>query len=250
MILVCWKRDGGLPRQIRCCTTSPWRALRPLSWSLAILVAIGSWLCLAGAPAFAARPHVFEKSLGEAGIGSGQLLEPSGVAVNEATGEVYVLDQGNDRVERFSSTGEYKGQFNGSETPAEAFSFGGESLDGGIAIDNSCYFKHESAGACATADPSDGDVYVTDSGNEVVDKFSATGSYLGQITEGESGSSLEALYGVAVDASGTVWVYREYLGDQFNDALANEFQHQWEMPRGPLPGFAVDTKDNLYIRNG
>ena len=67
--------------------------------------------------AFAERGHVLSPThIGEPGSGPGQLKEPSGVAVNEATGDVYVIDAGNDRVEYFSSAGTFEGEFKGPST--------------------------------------------------------------------------------------------------------------------------------------
>ena len=45
--------------------------------------------------------------------------QPGQVAVNEETGDVYVVDRGNGRVEIFSSSGAYVGQFNGTERRRE-----------------------------------------------------------------------------------------------------------------------------------
>jgi DNA-binding beta-propeller fold protein YncE len=161
---------------------------RVLACVLAVIGLLGCW----AAPALALRGHTFEKSFGSAGSGPGQFNHPVGVAVNEATGDVYVLDRGNDRVERFSATGAYLGQFDGSESPTGKFSFrppGSEPIedasygDGAVAVDNSCYVSHLSVSACAGEDPSSGDVYVLDEQHEVIDKFTAEGSYIGQVTE-------------------------------------------------------------------
>ena len=81
--------------------------------TLTVLACLGA-LAFCSAPALAVRGHVFSSSFGSAGSGAGQLSEPAGVAVNEASGDVYVVDKGDDRVERFSSTGAYLGEFNGS----------------------------------------------------------------------------------------------------------------------------------------
>jgi NHL repeat-containing protein len=72
--------------------------------------------------------------------------------------------------------------FEGGGTPAGSF------VPRGIAVDNS-------AGAYK------GDVYVVDTTNHVVDRFSATGVYQAQIVDGLSNP-----VGVAVDASGNVYV--------------------------------------------
>jgi hypothetical protein len=156
---------------------------RAVALTLVVLVATAGILALSVGSAVAARGHVFGGAFGEPctsePCGAGQLKEPSAVAVNEATGQVFVLDQGDERIERFSSTGAYEMQFDGSETPTKAFLFGPFPLTAGIAVDNSCQLKGLSGSACSAADPSNGDVYVTDRENGVVDKFTPEGVYTG-----------------------------------------------------------------------
>lgn len=237
-------------------------------------------LALATAPALAVRGHVFSKSFD--GAGKHALKEPSAVAVSEATGRVYVLDQGNGRVEWFSSAGVFEGEFNGTEIdgkPAGAgneapakFSFGAQAATGGIAVDNTCALKNPaSEKACAT-DASAGDVYVADVGNKVVDKFNPEGKYLGQLKGGRCevpvgcfrqptpipfGTEIpfELLDGVAVDAKGEVWVYDQgLLVSNFSDASPNApVGFRDFLGNGGMfgePGFAVDTEDNLYLDRG
>jgi hypothetical protein len=210
-----------------------------------VFVSLCALTCVAlycGAPAWAARGHVFSGSFGGQGSGDGQLDEPSGVAVNDSTHNVYVVDKGNDRVEELSSTGSYVGQFNGSGTLAgegSAAPTGQLSAPTSIAVDNSTN---------TLTDPSAGDVYVVDTGHQVIDKFSSTGAYIGQLTEGSPGSAFFDLQGVAVDQNGTLWV--DYLGreiDSFSDSVANEFLSVREAQVGGYPGFAVDSEDNLYV---
>jgi hypothetical protein len=84
--------------------------LASLHLAALLTLALAALLALA-APALAARGHVFDPDLtiGEPCTAEpcapGELKEPSAVAVNEATGDVYVVDQGNNRVQRFSSIG-------------------------------------------------------------------------------------------------------------------------------------------------
>ena len=95
------------------------------------LCALVGLLSLSAVPALAARGHVYSATFGEKGAGNGQFEEPSGVAVNEATGDVYVVDRANNRVEFFAPNAttnayEYAGQFNGSgELPNEGKAAGG-----------------------------------------------------------------------------------------------------------------------------
>jgi len=325
---------------------------------ISLLLAIGFW-ALACSNALAFRGHAFGSDFGwgvadgkgelevcttackpgSAGSGEGQFTEPSDVAVNEATGRVYVLDQGNGRIQVFGHDEKFVSQFDGpsatgtgtlesgskkisavatatgaftvgeevsapglpagttivavggetfeaktleadalglsqaataSESASlsahQAFAFGTVALSGGIAVDNSCYIKKLSGAACTTADPSNGDVYVTDPGHRVVDKFNAEGKYLGQLEENCGKASCPAFQftsnntvtpaGIGVDASGTVWVYQEAQHvsgdvDSFTNGDPSIFAsaRQLENLGGFVcPGFAVDSEDDFYAR--
>ena len=79
----------------------------------------------------------------------------------------------------------------GEQTPAGAFKF--DSGPTGVAVDSACFQHKLSGGACAGFDPADGDIYVTDVKNNVVDKFKINGGgyeYVCQFTGyGFSGSA-------------------------------------------------------------
>src|SRR5580704_5242007 len=178
-----------------------------LSVGLCVFVVFALW----GSSASAFRGHVFGKAFAGEGTGPGQLDAPKAVAVNEATGDVYVADTGNDRVEIFTNAGVPAGEINGSgtlpneggiaagngkystETPPAGVSketpTGRFSAPEGIAVDNTCKLHEEkeeeplSASACNALDPSSGDVYILDSGHDVLDKYSSTGGYIGQVSE-------------------------------------------------------------------
>jgi hypothetical protein len=210
-------------------------------------------------PALAANGHVFSSEFGGACTGAGgtcepgqlekPLSDPSGIAVNNATGDLYVIDKGNNRVEEFNPTGtKVIAEFSGKGTAGEL------SEPEAIAIDNS--------GETASEDPSLGDLYVTD--HNVVDKFSATGEFEGQITgtceqAGEVPSpsckafaGFATLDGVAVDPKGQVWVYQQSAEiDAFRDAKANAFLSSRKSAVSlAQPGLAVDSEDNLYVAWG
>ncbi|HEY3759686.1 MAG TPA: hypothetical protein VGL37_07970 [Solirubrobacteraceae bacterium] len=167
---------------------------------------------------------------GQAGSGNGQLSEPFGVAVDEASGDVYVADSANNRVEEFDASGSYIGQFGGGETPAGAFS--GPKA---VAVDNS-------SGAAK------GDVYVNDVGHSVVDVFTATGKYVTQLTDA-GGAPFAELLDVAVGASGEVWVYDSSGGVyEFSDTGA--LLAQFNTGRGTELGLAVDSAGSVYLLFG
>jgi hypothetical protein len=212
-----------------------------------------AWLCLitgcvllCGASAQATEVHVFQGSFGSGGSAPGQFNRPFGVAVNDATHDVYVVDQNNGRVQEFNSTGStVLGEFNGSAAPTGAFSEPTQ-----IAVDNSG----------DPLDPSKEDVYVVDRRHGVIDKFSADGTYEGQLTGvGTPGGAFEAqevlprsIGGVAVDPNGTMWVStKEGPIYSFTDALANQYSSERSTVFGGVAeGLAVDAEDNLYFSPG
>ena len=233
-------------------------------WLCALLGGLLMW----STPALAQREHVFGKVFGSEGSGNGQLVKPGVLAVNDATGDVYVADRGNERVEVFNEKGEYVTQFNGSASPTGVFGWVGfgptETAEGAIAVDNSTN----------PLDQSKGDVYVLDNVNNLIDKFSSTGAYLGQVT-GTSptspfpGEALEGtgLAGLSVDPNGNLWVQGERGESQipiyeFNDAApVNEYvatarpqTRGRENSRGASAssqfgsiGIALDSEDNIYV---
>jgi hypothetical protein len=71
----------------------------------ALSAAVASLILLTASSALAARGHVFKETFGMPctvePCAPGTLKEPSAVAVNEASGDIYVLDQGNDRIKNF-----------------------------------------------------------------------------------------------------------------------------------------------------
>jgi DNA-binding beta-propeller fold protein YncE len=283
-----------------------------------LVVAILAVLACMGAPAFAVRGHVFERSFGEKGKGAGQLEEPAGLAVSEATGDVYVVDTGGNRVERFNSAGAYQSELTGPSatgvgalkagsvlveavtTETGAFTVGEEisapglpaetkivavkeagvlevsreasaselaasltahqpfflPFGGPIAVDNACAVHKLAEPACKEFDPSNGDLYVASGeyGEMVIDKFSAAGSYMGQLTGSSEGGRFGIVLGVAVDQNGRLWVTQPSGGRigfdivSFDNAEANAFIPPLAFVNGTMSfGLAVDSEDNLYV---
>lgn len=125
----------------------------------------------------------------------GPFERPTGIAVEESSGNVFVPESGED-FDAVNVFGERGGPpaggapavFSGQQTPAESFAFDREWV--GVAVDNS-------TGAAA------GSIYVVDRGHKVVDRFKLNGhefkyeSQLNGFTQPE---------GVATDANGDVYV--------------------------------------------
>ncbi len=205
----------------------------------ALLCALLGGSLLESAPALAAsgRQHAFSFSFGEKGAGEGQLAGPSGVAVDDATGEVYVADLKNQRVEQFAPVVK-EGQLVG-ERYVRAIS---EVHPSAIAVDNST----------SESDPSRGDVYVV-AENRTIYKLSPEGAPIGTLKrfsiEG-SETKFATIEGVAVDTSGTLFVYQaDGVVDTFSDAMSNEVESRITVEAGHTAesGLALDSNDNLYV---
>jgi hypothetical protein len=209
---------------------------RAVAASLATLVVLVGVLALASPSALASDsyPGVPNALFGAPGSGVGQLSGPVGVAVDESSGDVYVADAGNNRVEEFGAEGKYVATITGAETPAGSFSD-----SSGVAVDNS-------------SSPAKGDLYVMDVGHHVIDVFNSSGTYLSQI-KGAPSSFAGELIAVAVDASGDLWVYDAINGEEGNVAEfsdAGSFLGQFNTGRETKPGIAVDSSGDLYVLYG
>jgi hypothetical protein len=197
-------------------------------------------MALFATPALGAQGHVFESSFGEpcpgAPCGDGQLTlaEHSGVAINQESGDVYVADTGNGRIQQFSSTGTFIRAFGSLASPTF------------IAIDNS-------------SSPSKGDVYVADTADATVHKYDAEGNLVTSWASSGilNGSSAPAgpfgsIAGIAVGGAGTLYVERnEVNGPMFKFEQDGTFIETFALPFGITPaGIAVDSEGNIYAVRG
>jgi len=242
---------------------------------LAALLICGSLLIHSSqANALVQRGHVFSGSFGEGFDGEDKLSKPSAVAVDEASsgeaaGDVYVLDSADNRVVRFGPTPEHKfieAWGYGVATGGEAYETCTGGCRPGIAgfkkgqLDNPVAIAVDNA----SGSPSRGDVYVVANRTwkkAVIDKFSPKGVLVGRlVSKIEEKEEVEGMIdGVAVDSSGTVWVEREdeeeeFALQRFDDQTTNRPLEEvseleienLEGPRPARPGFAVDSKGDVY----
>ncbi len=208
--------------------------------------------------AFAVKAHILPpSSFGISGSGPGQLSANRGVAIDQSDGSVYVADAGNYRVEKFDAAGNFVLTFGKGVnqttsgdvcTAASGDTCGaGAQGSGGSGFDSNNGFSGPSFVAI---DPTNGDVYVADSGTNVVDKFSSAGVFLSANDGSASGSAFSSLAGIAVDASRNLWVYDQSSQMRKFDS-SGAFLTQWESPYGVSPnGIAVDSASNLYVVRG
>ena len=221
-------------------TRSSKRSHRVVRRSIVTVVLLIAGLLLSSASALASSEveHIFGKSFKAAGTKCA-FTEPGGVAVNEAStgegaGDVFVYDRATNAIDVFTASG----------TCVVHHKFGnvnvGEAGNEGIAIDNS-------------SGPSAGDIYVVEheeKGKKAIYKFKLAGGKLSPIRriitfkkkekEAEE-HEFEEVHGIAVDASGNLWVDNGEVIDQFSGSEPNTFlsivEDSGSCPA--KPGFAV-----------
>jgi hypothetical protein len=241
-------------------------------------------------PAFAGRARIFTGSFGAA---SSTTIDPyplaipargvlgntgfiQGDAIDQSTGDIYVADPLNHRIEKFGPQGEFILMF-GSEVNANPMAADRslctilETCQTGTAGTTPGAFASGAALHVAvdnSTGPSQGDVYVADSsvftgGDDKVSKFDSSGHL---ITGWSSGGQLDgstssdgpfkSLRGIAVDPSGDLWVYstgegqriaRIFEFDQSAGFITDWSTHAGENPQGVNEGIAVDSEDNVYL---
>jgi len=178
----------------------------------------------------AAETYQFVTKWGTPGSGDGQFQNPRGIAV-DSSGNVYVVDAANYRIQKFDSTGKFLAKWG---TPMYGNGWSGPSSY--VAIDSS------------------GNVYVTNPGLHWITKFSSNGTLLAKWgTPGSGDGQFSYPEGVAVDSSGNVYV-AEY-GNNRTEKFSSDgtFLTKWGTPGSgdgqfSYPeGIAGDSSGNVYI---
>lgn len=216
----------------------------------------------------------------------GSFSHPTGVAVDQSTGNVFVADGGGpELVDVFGSEGGAPAAgapstLTGAATPAGSFVFFSEPV--GVAVDDSgglsagdiyvtdvagggeheVLDKFKLNGASefeylsrltgfgepigATVD-SEGDVYVSDFGHDVVHEFNASGAELAQFSSPLAGNP----EGVAVDATGDIYL-QGYTGHNLvelkrSSPSSTVILSEAEIATGSVTAVAVDRATNLVL---
>ncbi len=146
-------------------------------------MAICLFVCLGWLTAYAEDPPVYVSQFGTLGSGNGQFNHPYDI-VFDSSGNIWVADTNNHRIQEFTSSGTYISQFGSYGTGNGQFSYPNY-----IAFDSS------------------GNIFVTDYGNNRIQKFTGSGSYLTQFgTFGSGNGQFNKPTGIAIDSSDNIFV--------------------------------------------
>ena len=173
------------------------------------------------------RDGKFVHSFGSAGTATGEFQEPWGIAVAQ-NGDVYVADTWNHRVQWFDSTGTFKGMWGyfadtqGNAQASPGAFWGPRS----IAIDQQ------------------GFVYVTDTGNKRVQKFTPQGKFVAVFGSGGDGpGQFNEPVGIAIDPQGNF-----YVADTWNQRIEvfdSTFTYKAEWKLSTWQGQSLTNKPYL-----
>jgi len=218
-----------------------------------LATAIGTMLlALAATPAHAIFLPL--SHFGTQGSAAGAFVTPVGVAVDQTTGDVYVADSGNARVQKFDSHGTFIAAWGWGVTDGMAQSEVCTSAClAGIAGSGAGQFSNPTSIAVdSSGGSSAGDVYVGDAGNNVVLKFDTNGNFLATINGSTTPQGpYVVVAGVAVDQIGHLWTADGSTDNITEFDAAGNFVQQWLDPFGQTLAIAVDrTNSFVYLIRG
>jgi hypothetical protein len=206
---------------------------------------LASILALTAFLAVCAPAEATPAQFGSPGEGAGEMTGPRGIAVDQGSGEVFVVDSGNSRAEAWTESGVFRlGWGEGVADGAKAFETceslceagRPEAVGGGFGENPSGIAVDNSLGAA------NGDVYVEDPNNNRIEQFSSDGAFLasfgGEVneTKDQEAGATQAEKNVCTAAS----------GDICKAGVAGRGHGEFEelSPRGSI---AVGSEGTIYV---
>jgi sugar lactone lactonase YvrE len=211
------------------------------------------------------------------GVGDGKLAGPTDIAL-APNGDLFVLDRGQHRVQRFNQEGKYlskfgtKGTINGQfEGPVSIAIDATGNLYVSDRGNNRIQKFNESGtfvkafGSSGSADgqlaapgqiaiDATGNLYVADTGNKRIQKFNSNGEYLAKIGSGGTGDGqFSEPVGIDIGPGGKIWVADRSLNrvTQFNEAggFVQKFGStgSGDGQFNGADGIEVDSRGNVFV---
>ena len=186
-------------------------------------------------------PPALLTAWGSEGTGSGQFELAGAVATDRSSGTLLVVDDANDRIERFDANGSFLGEF---AVPNLQVGASPKILDRLIA-----------------ADGSSGAIYIYNEGKEStvggivitkrIERYAADGTPLGQFGSfGTDTGQFAEVVALALDSSANVYLVDPVVQRIIVFSSTGTFLRQWDVTGGVVGGLAIDSSDrvNLLIR--
>jgi len=180
---------------------------------------------------------------GKWGRADGHFYELAGSAAVDRDKNVYTAEYGNDRIQKFSTTGDFLAKWSASGTAKGEFK-----KPRGIGLDSS------------------GNVYVADAGNHRIQKFGPEGNFIAEWgSKGEDDGQFQWPSGIKIDDQGNI-----YVADTWNNRIQKlsaqgDFILQWggygsadgdlylghddgvDVEKDILTGIGLDSNGNVYV---
>jgi hypothetical protein len=223
------------------------------------LLALLSAVLATSSPAEEAPPPVL-LAFGGAGGEAGQFHAARGVGLNLSSGDVYVADQANRRVQRFTPWGAFIGMFGAEVNETKDKEAGaseaerdlctqaeieakGVKCKAGVAGAGADQFKSPMGVAVDNGEgsPSRGDVYVVDFGNHRVEKFGPAGEFL--LTFGKEVNETKDAEATASEAEKNVCTAAS--GNRCEAGKAGTGEDEFEWAVGSF--IAVGSNGTVYV---
>ena len=215
--------------------------------------------------------------VGLSGSGNGQFNGPGGIDVNQSTGNVYVADTNNARIEELSAAGSFIAKF-GTEGTGKLTRPGSLKIDstGNVWVPDMSLdkiFEYTSSGAFIAVYGKEGtgevafkdpvalafageNVYIADAANHRVQEITNKGVFVRNIgIEGPGSGELYDPEGIAADAAGNLYVVDNVAAHVEEFSSSGAYMATFatrgsgsgeEQLKGPK-GDAIDTAGNLYV---
>jgi RHS repeat-associated protein len=225
------------------------------------------------------------RTFGTEGTGAGQFTAPWGIAI-DGSGNVWVGDTGNNRIQKFSSNGSYLTQYEAEKPEGVAFDAAGnmwvsrptnlEKLSSsgeyvtqigswasvkavkatgtptytsqvGVEGTGNSQFKRPYALAMDVSN----DVFVADTKNNRVQEFSSSGEYVRQFgVKGTENGQLKEPYGIAVDGKGNLWIADTENSRVQEFSVTGSYIKQFKAAHAEPVGIAVDSSEHVWVTEG
>ncbi len=163
-------------------------------------------------------------------INDGDFCAPTGIAI-DSLDNVYVVDAGNDRIQKFDSSGIFISKWGSSGSGNGQFN-----SPNAVTVDSS------------------GNIYVADTYNDRIQKFDSSGNFIAKWgTQGNEEGQFFIPYGISTDSIDNV-----YVADTYNDRIqkfdsSGNFIAKWGTQGNEEGQFArplsitIDSNDKVYI---